>query len=357
MKHPHRIPSIPPLTALMAVQSLDLGEAVAAPEWVHLLPTAKGPVQTQDARGPYAVEDAAAIVQASFAQEDRLPIDENHASDLAAPLGLPAPARGWITGMEVRADGIWGRVEWNSAGARLVRDRAYRGISPVVLHDPDKRITRILRASLVNRPNLRGLAALHMESEMDFMAKLAELLGLPATATEDDLVAAIKKMKAPADEAPALQSAMTEIATALGMTEAHTTAAIVAAAKAARGAPGEVAALQQELAAVTTRLNTMTEGSKRDKATAFVDGAIKAGRVGVKPSRERFITMHMADPDGTEALVNGFPALGEMPRGVPPVTVDNLQISLNAEQVSAARLLGIPVGDYAATLKAEQEAR
>lgn len=354
MNQPYRIPSIPSLTALMAVQSLDLGEAATAPEWVHLLPTARGPVQTQDARGPYAVEDAAAIVQASFAHEDRLPIDENHASDLAAPLGLPAPARGWITGMEVRADGIWGRVEWNSAGARLVRDRAYRGISPVVTHDAGKRITRILRASLVNRPNLRGLAALHMESEMDFMAKLADLLGLPATATEEDVVAAIRKMKAPADEAPALQSAMAEIATALGMSAAHTTAAIVAAAKSAKGAPAEVTALQQELTAVTTRLNQLTEDTKREKAEAFVDGAIKAGRVGVKPSRDRFIAMHMSDPAGTETLVTAFPVIGDVPRPGPQVKIGDQQISLNAEQGTVARLLGISPEDYAATLKAEE---
>lgn len=130
-----------------------------APEWVHLLPA--GEIATVDGRGPYRVPSAAGLVAASLAGNARLPLDENHATDLAAPLGQPAPARGWITSLQARGDGIWGRVDWTEAGRALVTDRAYRHISPVISHTSDGTVTAVLRASLVNRPNLRGLAALH----------------------------------------------------------------------------------------------------------------------------------------------------------------------------------------------------
>jgi len=131
------------------------------PEWIQLLPP--GPqIETVDKRGPYRLVDAAQLVRVSLAAAGgRMPIDENHATDLAAPKGGAAPARGWLVALEARSNGVWGRVEWTAEGRRLVADRAYRFISPVVTHSADNTLLAILRASLVNAPNLRGLAALN----------------------------------------------------------------------------------------------------------------------------------------------------------------------------------------------------
>ena len=132
------------------------------PSWVHLLPA--GEIHTVDGRGPYRLQAPEEIAAKSLAAiGGRMPIDEDHATDLAAPNGLPAPARGWIKSLEARSDGIWGEVEWTEAGKALVAGRAYRCISPVITHTKDNRVTAILRASLVNTPNLRGLTALHQQ--------------------------------------------------------------------------------------------------------------------------------------------------------------------------------------------------
>lgn len=56
-------------------------------------------------------------IRASMAA-GKLPVDECHATDKAAPDGRQAPARGWIVQMEVRADGLWGRVAECSPHAR-----------------------------------------------------------------------------------------------------------------------------------------------------------------------------------------------------------------------------------------------
>ncbi len=181
------------------------GAANAAPEWVHLLPApADGLVQTGDSRGPYTLSPFAEIITNSFADRDALEIDINHATFLAAPNGGDARAVGWIREMQARDDGLWGRVEWTEEGAKLVTSRAYRGISPVVMHasETDKRISRLANASLVNRPNLRGLTQLHQqETLMSFIQRMAKMLGLADDATEADIASSVEKALKSADGA------------------------------------------------------------------------------------------------------------------------------------------------------------
>ncbi|PKP71902.1 MAG: hypothetical protein CVT82_00355 [Alphaproteobacteria bacterium HGW-Alphaproteobacteria-4] len=337
---------------LMAAQ--DAAANAAAPDWVHLLPGSAGGIRTADARGPYHVTDPATLITASFAEADRLPIDENHATDLAAPLGQPSPARGWIVEMQARADGIWGRVEWTEAGRALVADRAYRAISPVVLHDTAKAITRILRASLVNRPNLRGLAALNQESDVKpLLERLAELFGLDAASGEDAVFNAAQAAKGAG--APALQSQLAEIGQVFGVTGDG--AVVLEAARKAAQKPGEapqVVALQAELTTVTTRLNTLTESVAREKATGFVDGAIQAGRVGVKPLREHYIAMHMEDAARVEKEIGALPILGRSGTVAAAPSSPAGEIALQSEQTAAVKMLGLDPTKYAATLKAER---
>ena len=130
------------LTALCAALPLPPAEPDAAPRYIHLLPA--GEITTIDGRGPSRMLSAAALSAASLAIGERLPIDENHSTDIAAPKGAPSPAQGWIISLQARADGIWGEVEWNTAGRALVAEKAYRHISPVIAHQLDGTVTGIL---------------------------------------------------------------------------------------------------------------------------------------------------------------------------------------------------------------------
>lgn len=362
--------------AVALCAALDLpAEGSAAPEWVHLLPA--GEIRTGDNRGPYRLADPQSLIRNSRLDGgDRLPIDENHATDLAAPRGEPAPARGWIVELQHRQDGIWGRVEWTAHGRRLVAGRAYRGLSPVIQHQKSGEITAILRASLVNRPNLRGLTALHFpsspsghsalhasfsENTMDLLQQLLNALSLPAGTTADQLVERVTSMHAAqAESSIALQAALSPIAKAVGLTvDADASAVLVGveALKRSSGSEDAVVALQAELTSVTTTLNTLTEETKRKAAATFVDDAIKLGRVGVKPMRDRYVTMHMADPANTEALIGAMPVLGAGGSVVPPTPpAREGEVSLQAEQLEVAKMLGIDPKDYAETLKAERAA-
>lgn len=335
--------------AMMAAIALPLDMA-DVPEWVHLLP-AGSTVLTNDQRGPYTMGNPGEIIAASFAEVDALEVDINHATYVAAPKGERSDAVGWVREMRADADGIWGRVEWTPEGRKLVADRAYRKISPVVIHDTQKRISRIANISLVNRPNLRGLHALNMETSMTLHARLAASLGLMATATEDELIAAIPT------GFPALQSAMMEIGVALGVTGTDV-GPIVAAAKAKVVAqPAELVAMQAELVTMGQQLANLQSTGKRSAAETFVDKAIGDARVGVKPMRDRFIAMHMADPAGTEAVIAGLPALSGSQAFQIPLTAETEITALNAEQIDVARMMGIPQETMLAAVKAEQKTK
>lgn len=329
------------------------------PEWVHLLPTAKGAIQTEDARGPYQVTDAAAIIAASFAGQTKLQIDENHAEDLRSGKGEPSPARGWITELQARADGIWGRVEWTAAGRALVADRAYRAMSPVILHeDKTKKVFAILRASLVNRPNFRGLAALNQETSMDSMAQMAAALGLAEGASADDILTAINALKKKPEGETAMQSAMTAIGVALGIEGEAKPDAVLAAAKLAAGGKDGMVALQAQVTTLQTELTTLKTAGTRAVSEAFVDKAIADRRAGVNAAnREELVSLHMSQKDTAEKLINGMPMLtASGAAAIPPAAKDGV-VSLNAEQLAACAALGMSQDDFKKTLADEQKER
>lgn len=298
-----------------------LPDSPDAPEWIHLVPSGTE-IRTVDGRGPYHLTDLQAVIARSTG---KLPIDENHSIDLAAPRGEASPARGYIVELQARADGIWGRADWTDTGRAMVADRAYLGISPVLVHDGKNNVLAIARASLTNRPNLEGLTSLHNQ-ETSMTSAVAKALGLADDAGEDQILTAIGNLKAPQ---VSLQSQLGQIGVALGVAADAAPEAILTAAKAKSAAqPAEITALQSQLTEVTNRLNEITTTTAREKAEAFVDAAIREGRVGVKPVRERYIAMHMQDPEGTAALIAAMPAIGgELTTTVP-------QIALQSEQTA-----------------------
>lgn len=315
------------------------------PAWIHLLPA--GEIVTVDDRGPYRVADPAALMAASLGPGDRLPLDENHSTDLAAPRGEAAPARGWIVEMQGRADGIWGRVEWTAAGRQLVLDRAYRHISPVIAHKADKTVVGLLRASLVNRPNLRGLAALHQQDpRMEFLSRLREALGLDPAADEAAVLAAVSGgvslQAAQAAQLPA-------IARAAGLAETATADAILQAVQAladpARTVPAAtVTALQAEIAG-------LKQARAREKAEAYIDGAIKAGKIAAPARmREHYIARHMAEPAVVEMEIGVMPSLHG--RGLPsPVPPGQASGVLDADEQKLVALMGLDPKAYEAAKK------
>lgn len=299
--------------------AVPLADDAGVPEWVHLLPA--GTIRTNDGRGPYTVASMSAIA-AGLKAGDRLPIDECHAIDRAAPLGLPAPARGWIVELQARDDGLWGRVEWTEEGQRLMAGKAYRGISPAILHDKAKTVLGVLRASLINTPNLVGLTALHSEeTSMDWKARLIELLGLDSTADDAAIEAALSAKIGGAGVDLCSEDVLKLPA---------------------------VIALQGQVSELTTQLNAVTEAQARAAAEACVDGAIAEGRAGLKPVRAEYVALHMKDPDQAVKLIAAMPVLkGAVIQGDAPAAEAG---GLDAADRQVMALFGVDEESYKADL-------
>jgi phage I-like protein len=286
---------------LIASRHSALPEDATPPEWVQLVPA--GVFKGQDGRGPYRLANPAAVIRASMEGGAKLPIDENHATDAAMKSGQPSPARGWIVELQTRADGIWGRVEWTPSGVQLMTERAYRGISPVFEHDKHGVVLRVLRAALTNTPNLTQLASLNSSNQgtqMDPIA-LRKALGLPDTADEAAILAAVTA-NATAVSAHAAQLAA--IATAAGAPAGADAATLVTALQTQRAA----AVSPETVVTLQTQLATLQADRAREKAVAFVDGAIRAGKP-INPVRDTYIAQHIANPTQTEALINALPSI------------------------------------------------
>jgi len=153
------------------------------------------------------------LVEAFVANQADLPIDIEHATQIKAPKGEPAPAVGWIKNIRVADNGaIVGDVEWNAEGVELVGGKKYRYISPVFIYDKKTlEIMRLTSAGLTNNHNL-GLPALNRQTttpqeEHAMWKKMCAKLGLAETATEDEAINAVSKMQA--DLATALNRAET----------------------------------------------------------------------------------------------------------------------------------------------------
>ncbi len=166
------------------------------PEWVHLLPA--GNIGGRDGRT--FLNDAPEVVLAAFkAGAIDLPIDYEHQSEHREKTGAgPVPAAGWIKDLELRGDGIWGRVSWTERAAELIRNREYRFLSPVVLFEKTKRrVMRLKSAGLVHTPNLHLTALASQEDptmdQSPLIARLVKLLGLEDGADEEEIFAALEE--------------------------------------------------------------------------------------------------------------------------------------------------------------------
>ncbi len=187
------------------------------PDWIELLPS--GTFSGRDGRGPWHCTPSDVIARTREYQGGvDIPVDYDHQLEHAAGNGRPAPAAGWISELEERDDGVWGRVEWTDRAREHLAAREYRYLSPVFYHDPDGEVLLLESAALTNVPNLTGLKALartdgpdfiKKDSDMDNLKTLASVLGISeADVTEAAVEAAVRSLAAEHDSMKAALSSL-----------------------------------------------------------------------------------------------------------------------------------------------------
>jgi phage I-like protein len=327
---------------------MPLPAAPEVPEWVHLVPA--GTFRGIDGRGPYTLADAGAVIRACKAR-GKLPVDENHSIDLAAPKGEPSPARGWIDNFEARDNGIWGHVDWTASGRALMADKSYRGMSPAMEHDASGRVLAVHRASLTNTANL-PLVALHNTQDTMDLTQLREALGLPETA---DLAACVAAASAGQAAIALHAQQIAAIRTAAGVAESVAPDGIVLALQAQRTGASSAEKMAGELVSLQSQLTTLRNEHAREKAEAFLDSAIAAGKPIPEVLHGHYVSRHMADPAAVEKEIGAMVSLhaggvGNRPAGAGGEPDGD---ELTEEERTVARRMGQSPKEFAAFKKSK----
>ncbi len=261
-----------------------------------------------------------------------LPFDVEHATELKAPKGEPAPAAAWIKGLEVREGGaIYGRIEWTPKGRAMVMNREYRYYSPVFIYEKSTLNIRYLTSvGLTNNPNLLVTALNHEHNPKEDPSmdskQLNAALGLPETATLATALNHISKMQG--DLATALNRAETpDLAKFVPKAQFD---AVVATATNAQQALKELKTAETEKA-----INTE------------IDAALKCGKI-IPATKDHYIAM--CRQEGGLALFRDFVKVAPVVGG--DSTLDNQPPpggdgkALNAAQKEVCATLGISEEEY-----------
>lgn len=115
---------------------------------------------------------------------------------------VQAPAAGWVKNLRLGKDAILADVEWTEKAKEYLKNKEYKYLSPVALiRKADQKAVELCSAALTNTPAIDGMFAIvnsikfnqmnqEQEGNMD-LKKIAKILGLPETATEEDVEKAL----------------------------------------------------------------------------------------------------------------------------------------------------------------------
>lgn len=275
----------------------------------------------------YLNDDPAGVVAFFVNRKVDLPFDWLHATELRAPKGEEAPASGWgkYGTMSARDDGsVWINVEWTPRGSESIKNKEYRYISPVYLCDPNTMAIRgISSVGLTNKPNVY-IPALNGEQptkggNMDFLKKLAALLGLPETATEEQCLNHCKEQ-------------LGKLATALNQAQNPPLTLFVPRAD-----------YDSLMAKCANLEQTIEEGKKAElkkEVNAEIEKALQAGKI--TPATKGYYEKQCNTAEGLAAFrefVATAPAVADTSNLNGKKPVDS-ETALNAEQEKIAAMFG-----------------
>jgi phage I-like protein len=127
-------------------------------------------------------------------------------------------AAGWVKDAEARTDGLWVLVEWTKSAAQKIKEKAYKYFSPEFddtwTHPKTKQEFKdvLFGGGITNRPFLKDILPLNLSEAFeaadhnqegvtmsDALKGVKEKLGLPETATDEEVLAKLDELSKPAD--------------------------------------------------------------------------------------------------------------------------------------------------------------
>jgi phage I-like protein len=347
-------------TIEVALLALELSADKQPPEWVQLTPVSKGAFTTVDGR-PFTLDNPEAVAALST-KRGPIRIDYDHSTRKAAGLaGHKSPAAAWLDRIETKGPngepGLWGHVEtWTPAGGQAVKDKEYRFLSPELGHDEKtRRVMSIAGAALTNNPALVMTSLCSAEENMDLIAKLRTALGMPDTATEDDVVQAVTKLSTGNTAMCSFEKRVAEAAgldvTKFTALDENATVALCAKLKApAPEATGDAAKLQKQVDDLQQQVATLSAQNAGRTASEEVTAAITAGKI-TPAQKEWAIDYCSRNPEGFKAFIDKAPVILKSGRVAPEGAA---QDTLTPDQVALCSKLGIKEDDFKAELAARK---
>lgn len=294
-------------TRICAGEKIELADV---PGTVKILPLGL----VKSSKGDFVVdEEAYQSIQKVFkARGIDIVIDYEHQT-LA---DVQAPAGGWIKELELGEDAIIAKVEWTPRAQEYLRNKEYRYLSPVVLvRDSDNKAIALNSVALTNTPAINGMFAIVNKAadtldiedtgnnaeeqggnRMD-LKKLAQLLGLPETATEDEVLSRIQALTASGTELVANKT----ILGLLGLPETAKTEEVTAS----------IVALRQGDADIKLEVRALKEQMRKKEVQELVEGALQGGKISAD-LKEWATQYALKDTDGFRAFLDKTPQMVPM---------------------------------------------
>jgi phage I-like protein len=281
----------------------------AGPEWIKVTP--RGKFTARDGR-VFDVDPE--LLAARFVQDGvDLPVDIDHATVKKAMFGEAAPAVGWISKLEARADGLYGKVEWLAEGLAVLAARTHRYISPTLKHDENGKAFWLHSAALVAAPaaSMAAVASadLSTSEEPKMLKAIAAALGLSEDASEASCLSAVTNLKARIDP-QVHQAALDQVKT------------------------------------LSADLEARNKADHQAKVDTLLDGALKEKKI-VPAQRDQYAALCAT----TEGLAQVTALLGTMTATLSASGLDDKQpgdklSTLSAEDREVIKMLGISEEEY-----------
>jgi len=279
-----------------------IGDSEQVPLEIQILPYGK--IHTE--KGDFLVDDQATqqvIANFNKKKNDKV-IDYEHQT----LSGQEAPAAGWIKELFNRgSEGIWGKIDWTPRAVEYIKNKEYRYFSPVIIvSKKDRRPVNLHSGALTNDPAIDGMEPIINKSgvsldreendDMDLLKKIIEILGLDESASEDDVLQAIKDLANNAKEEATMNKAVIAV---LGLKDKAKQAEVTGAIIALKNPSGYVKV--EEFNQIKDKLN------KRDR-DELVEMALKSGKV--IPAQKAWAELYaLNDPEGFKAFLAQAPVV------------------------------------------------
>lgn len=293
----------------------EAAELSGVPSEIKILPL--GMVHSQ--KGDFLVDDESAVLIRKQFKDRKLDLVIDYEHQTLAD--VQAPAGGWIKDIYKGEDAITAKVEWTSRAAEYLKNKEYRYLSPVVLvRKKDKKATAIHSVALTNTPAIDGMFALVNSIDIDIehlaeggrttmdLKELAKALGIPETATEDEIKKAVEDAAKAAEILKAMEGkkpgggaevvANSTILSMLGLKEDAKTEDVAASIMALKVGTTDT---QEEILALKQRMQ------ERD-ADEEVQKALKAGKITAAQS-EWAKSYALKDMEGFKGFVEKAPVV------------------------------------------------